>query len=586
VEYLNMSVNIDLMNRLKDLYPYGGHEDNKALAVHCSLVYDEFKKNQKWIKNLSKEALQYQGPYHLTALHLAAIKGNELAVQFFLSKGVEATQDKGGWTPLHHAVVYRQEKIKAYLLKSFPHLAQTKNNDQLTAQDLENKLIPPNPTTLTFRYRDPLLKEIVEKKGDFFKQQLGATLTDRNISFPDKIIKNWLNQCISASSPSPFLQDFIADVEDPSISINPLSQKFSELYLPFKKSPPSVYVTKLSRGEHGLFTQKTLPPYTLVADYLGQEMIPGRDYDENEKRYNFNEIHCKSIRSLGTLMQDGFPNVATISIIDPNTLSKITVIYTTCQILAHQQLLMHYGSNFPIKFRNHKEFGIDNLRQAFKTLSLKEHYTILLERLDNCKQHPQNEQAYLTFEQAKLQLAYLLHTPSALLTLIYEGIISTTDMIELLKIESKPQELNDLFSESHQIIDLLSTAIQKYEEAITKQSHLKPLVYSFLLSLLKDRHVKPACLITYWLVKKHSEEISQLNDPSVREKWLTRANKVNRLFEILNQDRSAKNTTKFIKNLSQLIRKLPKEIHQECLCMLGLNHTWNPDSQIFSISIS
>ncbi|WP_068471216.1 ankyrin repeat domain-containing protein [Candidatus Protochlamydia phocaeensis] len=595
---------VDSHYKLKELYPSSQFDDNKSIATQFYLVHNQFEKNQTFITTkLNKKALERKGPYDLTALHVAAIKGNENAVKILVEKEVEATQDRHGWTALHHAVVGGHKKIKNLLLKAYPELADVKDSNGLTAQDLEKRLTLPSPSSLSFKYKKSKESPVTVKSGEFFQQQTGAALTDRLVSSPDVLVKKWrpvsspptdssfidlLQKALSFSSPSSLP---LPSSQTSTAPLDPIHQYFSECYPLFKQMPPPVYMSPISKGEHGLFAEEDIPPYVIIADYLGQEIIPSIHEDDS---YVLKSINAKTIRNLGPLINDGFPNVETCSIIDPNTREKVTIIYTTRQIAAGEQFLMHYGPQHSIKLKAHQEFALDELRQAFRETSLTERYQQLVKLITEMdKNHLQDN---LELETARLKLSYLFHTPSAFLTLIYEGIISIDKVDQLLLggfeetyqlvlYETKQWDtklsLHNLvgyfeqYKATHSIYRLMVQSLKRCEKVIQEkagnhvndggeQGTFKSDFYQFLKELMQGKQVRPILLVNNWLSNK-PEEVAQLDKLSVKQKWLEIAEHTNRLFELLDVKVTSNNQKRYDEEVAKLLKKLPEESRMECL---------------------
>src|SRR3972149_1901829 len=118
----------------KDMGSVFHHIVIHAKDTRAALVAWEKKVSEKYPADYYSQA---KSSMQLTPLHVSAMKGNQVAVEFFINHGAPLeAQDLRGWTPLHHAAARGDKKMLEQMIRGRdPSLPEIKNKWGATPQD-------------------------------------------------------------------------------------------------------------------------------------------------------------------------------------------------------------------------------------------------------------------------------------------------------------------------------------------------------------------------------------------------------------------------------------------------------------------
>lgn len=405
--------NISNYYHLSSIFPQNGYRS--PLILHYDIVYDQFEKKIESIKkNISHLDINYQCPVtKLSPLHLASIKGNSTALKFLLNqeKIDWASKDTHGWTFLHHLILTENKKMidlaKSILGKDkYEKLVAMVNNDGLTPQVLLDRTKPPSESKVKFFYLNEETRKITEGNSKEFKKLTGTQLTDSMVIAKDEIIDYWSRT--SYTNPSKTGKE-----------VELLVKKSFESQLPCH------YLAKLSANMgYGVFAGEDRDRLQIEGFYCGYHSLEnsGLNCDTD---YLLDQIDPTKIGGLFSKTNDGFPMLINLSIVYGG--AKVYPLISTRALKKGEELQWNYGPDHAVKINYYSESETSKkaLDAYCETLTKEKMVEIENISLDASLE-----------ETIQIEyFAYMLHTPSALMRVLFENRINAKDLSKKLEDE-------------------------------------------------------------------------------------------------------------------------------------------------------
>lgn len=408
---------------LKDLFPFNDFNKlKKTCALHFYIAHNQTAKNFAWINKQPLSVLERKDPvYGLTALHLAVMKGDIVMADFLVSKGVSITAvDNRHYTILHHATITRNEEMLAWIVSADKthQLQPMKMIEGKTAADLE-KILSYSPAASNqpvFNYLDSDSGEMVyDADASKFKELTGAHYSDHVLATPKALIRNWqLGEFRELGIPEKAMSAYLVEQYEAS------QEKLPVLYLAQNPNPHIGY--DVHAGED-------IEPYQIVTVYAS-ELI---ETPPENGSYLLVDMDGRQTRNLAPMINDGFPNLASYLIHLNNEAGMSAVFISTRKIQKGERLTFDYGRDHATKWNQHTELNVEHLEHAFRSQSLITQMQERIAMLMLARNNPNDGLIALKSTIQMIPLTYLLNTPSSLFYLLAKEILSTCDLIQLLK---------------------------------------------------------------------------------------------------------------------------------------------------------
>ncbi|MFI5343095.1 MAG: ankyrin repeat domain-containing protein [Chlamydiales bacterium] len=446
----DLSSEIDLSEEFSD-------EEEKHARMHEKRTQKIAQKRDKKAKKRLKSLVNHEIGENqlLRPLHIAVMTNNIKAARILLGTGLCKLNDLFSrfcpeTTFCHHAAALGNREMIQLLLDSGAKPDQI-DYSGATYQDLLKMCHPEfNDRPKSFYYQAP--SGILKGDEAKFREMTGAVLLVEELVVTfNEWFENWKS-------------DF--KVNDPCAHYKyEFSQELKRRYLEFRQSPPSnekFYLAFDEKVGHYLVAKETIPAFTIIGEYLGEinnakdmsQKIENRKLLEKEKNLmpeeeqkhfifldnpriayglvnidteTYNCIDAYEYRGLMAMIASSFPNVAFIS--TPFIKGSIRHVFITVEEVPEGGVLaIDYGKGHSVKKRPYCELRSVQLEQFFRNQNPVDLTQMLA---------PVWVQPYPGFEETlrkcadKDSIEYLLATPSALLSLILDEIISV-DTVKLL----------------------------------------------------------------------------------------------------------------------------------------------------------
>lgn len=389
-------------------------------------------------------------PEKLSPLHIAAMTGNLVAAQILVGSGKcnVNQKDGGGATASHHAAVLGNREFIQYLEQNGADPGITDNHGG-TVQDIWTMIHHPiDQGAQSFLFQMPSGEVVNETGLQFYDRTKGVLLTSTLVLSPLQWIEDWKN-----SGEELKLKGFERDLRD--------------RYIDFKSQPlPRVIVKEDPTVGYYLCAGQFIPRYSIVGEYLGkidfhewkekendyERMVADKSRqieDKNEKYFAYAEnpstdyglerIDAYAFRGLMGLVADSFPNIISHPVMSASGVVQRTLFIAATDIQNGEILAFDYGRVHQTKKIPFKELRQDAMETFFQSHTEAE----LLEILKKSKKYPEGLDERLEILSLQGQLEYLLHSPTAMLSLYLKGMIKVSTLKNLFNArKSKPK--NDL----------------------------------------------------------------------------------------------------------------------------------------------
>lgn len=362
-------------------------------------------------------------PFKLSLLDLAIMKGRETLVVKLLAKGENVHhEDLFGWKPIHHAALVSSTIFQALVANGADPKATTK-----AGISCEQIRLYAGLDTLTASLANLTVGETPIKAGSFPLKQFGMTTYSDAPYYPqEELQKLW------AEKPQ---NDEILDKD-----------KFDEML----KEGPKLTLKKVALAERnwGVFADeplafgKALFPYSGEVGVWTEKMTftTALAAKKSWRRYQLGPINAETVGNIARFVNEGFPNCFVASL--PPTNGSQNWYVVSCAepagIKKGDELLYDYGiAECLLKWNSlytipNKEAmrhfvrttSLENVHQFIANNSLNYNKGLRLTK-EQHELHLQTE-AYLT------KLYYCFHTPSAIIDLWCESLISAKSWFDTM----------------------------------------------------------------------------------------------------------------------------------------------------------
>lgn len=363
-----------------------------------------------------------------TLLTLAAIQGNVPVMQALKDQGANLdAQDRMNHTALHHMALLGNEQGVNRLLdwRAKPDL---RTRHGATYADLLRFNAPFRNGTAILQPH--LLSAHTNDKNEFDKSCISpeVQVVDEMVATPEILTRLYANEAV---------------LLDDRNSQNALTDKtqnfFLSRYETFKKNPPKLAV-KTTGNFCGLFAQQAIKKGEVLAEYIGK-MINGDDdcYENCAYLYSgYPAIDAGLFRSPASMANDGCPNASAYILEKIDGLPNRKVLFALEDIKEGDEIRVSYGIDHGV--RNLKEYqilGFDSLQKYCRKHSWKADYKIIESVIYN--KIPPDMETYMDALNTAAKIQFILETPAVVEKLCNRGLISSTDIHWMNKI-------NDLFN--------------------------------------------------------------------------------------------------------------------------------------------
>lgn len=405
--------------------------------IFCSLIFHKFNECARvcheQIQSAVKGAIDGNGfrgtevkertVYDLTPLHLAVIRGSYDLVQRLLKSGLADVnaKDSRHWTAMHHAALRGDSKMIS-LLSEHGGDATIFNHRLGTPNDLfrlcypvkvdENKVLP-----LVVLKENGTQRSLSPAK---FKEMTQAEFLEEYEVDPLVLLEDWKNNMLPRFT-YPFFDHLNID------------QWFSN----YSKNPPKLALEKHSNVGFDVKTTTKLKKGEGVTEYMGEVVpsnIPIRNLD-----YALRNVDASQKRNLGPMINDGFPNTASIPRFIAGTERHFFFMLDDAE--ADKCLCWNYGSGHDVKFRiPHVELRKEAMVAFFQQYSLSQ---ITAEIKNGFNNEAIRDSEALDLCSKWLKLGYLISTPTSLLRLLLMDVVTLKDFKALFNDEELQKIVNE-----------------------------------------------------------------------------------------------------------------------------------------------
>lgn len=372
----------------------------------------------------------------LTPLHVAVMTGHLVAAQMLLNTGkCEVNkEDSHGATAAHHAAVLGHQEVVALLENHGADFSTTDAYGGKVSDLLGIIHNPINQLTQQFFFQMPN-GEIIEKTGIEFYERTRAVLLDSDLILsPFVWLENWKN---SETTVKP--KDF--------------ENALRAQYFDFKcKPPPKVLVRHDSVVGYYLRAGQEIKQFSIIGEYLGKidtdewkkkekanedrfkERAMGIDSKEERQfvfsdnpsvDYNLEGIDAYAFRGLMGLVSDSFPNIIVYPVMSAYGVSRRILFIAATDIREGEVFACDYGKDHQVKRMPFKELRQEALDNFFTNY----HEVTLLKMMREFSNSPRNLNEKLAILSFQSRLEYLLHSPTAMVSLYLKEIV----MVETLR---------------------------------------------------------------------------------------------------------------------------------------------------------
>ena len=406
---------------LKDLFPKTKYKEaGKDGALHFLIAYGN--PTEAWIEKLKKETpklLDHQyGPLQITPLGVVAMKGDLKVAKQLIDAGCRVDLADGHLcTPFHYAAMNGDQAMIDLLLEASKvenvAAAALRNQWGATYEETQHLFIPQFPPAdqKVFLYQTAE-GDIVSGTAAEFEQMTGAKYSDRIFLTPEFLIEEWLSLDSSKAK---------------SEELNQILKQKYEIYL---QKPPELYLVKNEAIQgYDVYTNEDIA--------IGQVIVPYSGLMTTEKHpgvaYHFDGTEAIFQRNLGPMINDGLPNCFPIPMSDVQGIPRSEVFIALKDLPKGTRLLWNYGISYSGKFQHHLELNAGEMETAFKKTPLKEFVKAIQKISKNRGKKSESLEQILSNEEKISKLRYLIHTPSAIVSLIIKGIINGEELARILK---------------------------------------------------------------------------------------------------------------------------------------------------------
>jgi hypothetical protein len=336
--------------------------------------------------------------FNLSPLAVCAMAGRYDVAELLISRGADPkVVDIHGFSPLHHATVRQDLKMKELILKTNQAGLKTLRNCLgQTYEEIERLFGRPLPKDdeHVFYFKNAT-GQIVQGTALQFKEMTGKQFVLTSIFTTESLYFQWLKNEFRTLPP-------ISEAQN-------LSMRY-EVYL---ANPPRIYLDKKGPQNWGVFAGEIIKADQVFCTYRGHQT-----QDDFHTEYQFRDMDGRQFCNEGPLINDGFPNCGLSRIFYRG--EWISVAWAFDDIRPGEELLLHYGDGHVVKARRHFELNPPSLERFCKEHSLSQ----------LCKQRIRGQ----LDQPHEIRMNYLLCTPSSLADLVLRNIISIKDATQCISV--------------------------------------------------------------------------------------------------------------------------------------------------------
>lgn len=391
-------------------------KQNRALSI-TYLIARDHKNIDSLVKEIS--TLDTRGadwrrpanPWNLTPLHVAVWRQNVHVIQLLLEKKCDpAHKDSMGFTALHYAEAIGNDDII--------NLVRTATKvDDISYANIWN-----------YALEKPIVKQ--DKRIFSFEDENGRIAAGNSGKFKELTNGAEFSPTIFFKNRKALLE--IIEEELYNTYHKKVQVAYDEKMLPqlINQEPP-LHVKKQGDAGYGVVASKPLEAFKPVVIYAG-EGVSASDQERSSTScsYFLPPFEAHKVRSLGGMINDGFPNCIVDTIHHPSGIAY-PVIVPIRNIAEGEELFIDYFSIHSVKMMRRIEF---NEHEARAFLAEKSLYEWAKDELGPLINKMKVEKKALTetekkkFAAISSKLCYLINTTALLVPLLLENKISSSDL--------------------------------------------------------------------------------------------------------------------------------------------------------------
>lgn len=373
----------------------------EAYELHSQIVQNKEISVKKDDPNINTQTLM-KG---LAPLHLASINNNITNITHLISAGAAIdTQDKEGWTALHHAAFGGHLVIMQFLLSKGANQELTTKTGG-TYKNLLDLTMP------TFTVKQVLVPNgegaLMPCDAAQFECLTKARYVDENKWNRVDLLKEW-------SEPTPFkeVRKFIPVIR--------------AAYIESLKTPLQ-HVLKSSTQACvglGLFAQGHHAKHMPIGEYKGAIVPTGNDNPFEVALSNNCIVDGSRERNEFVEVNDGFPNLVPFCLHHIEGMATRSIFVTADAIQSGDEYCWDYGLH-PVKIGPYVELRAKEARQFINSHSF--------EKLEQCLHDENRNREKISLEDYLIskKLSYILATPAVLFSMTFEQAIDAKTATQL-----------------------------------------------------------------------------------------------------------------------------------------------------------
>jgi hypothetical protein len=382
---------------MQQLFPKDQYGKDKEAVFHTIVAHQANPSNalNKWEKTAQKYGADYyhkqKSPMQMTPLHVAAMKGDFVALEFFLKHNpLLESQDSRGWTPAHHAAA-RGDRALLELMQGAGGvgLMHIRNQWGSTPQDfLRMQEFPEfaDESVVCQILEGDTVRDCTSRE---FREITKANFTDRVIATTDGLYSDW--RCL------------------PRVPV-PLTCEIQRTFvLPHLLDPrPRLLLRRTESLGYEVTTLEEIPQGTVLGEYTG-ELVPSREYHISRNTdYLFEQISGERWRNLLPILNDGPPNATYSEVFNHEGFPRRIMLIALRTIKPGEPITFDYGHFHDIKW------GLYHISDEQRDATLRLWKGML--------EHPesQTEGSALELQLYKALNFYVLSTPEILLRIVLD----------------------------------------------------------------------------------------------------------------------------------------------------------------------
>jgi len=417
-----------LLNRL---FPEENRGRDPALRVFELILSNDTKALQDWVsdpKKVAERVNEVATQMFLHPLHVCAMTGNMECARILIDTKICMLdpQDVSRSTPLHHAAVRGNQAMILYFLKSgAQRLPDQYGGDYVS---ILRQMQKPNPDKQIIHIKNES-GVIVRADGNTFREITGATLLEKDC------------RC----TPQEWLKLWEGDAKEPQLLPPSLLRRYEE----FLNKPTQLYLEKHATTGFNVCAGQNIEPGMVIGEYLGEVsqgggLFMGIDSASALEKvlgateYVYGDIDATRSRGVIAMCNDSFPNAVTSNLYNVKGIPERFVLVAIAPIKKGERIVFHYGLGHGIRFANRVELRREEFLGYFIKECASGFTNFVNKAVDANDSAIMNGHLPDAGENMPLQaLLYIFTTPTAMLHLLCQGIISVKELESLFSPQNK-----------------------------------------------------------------------------------------------------------------------------------------------------